>query len=71
MSEPSASPDPHIVLQSTSTPQKLRVSQEACEQEQLLKFFIGLEMLGEKKKKRFLLYLASLQQNQEKKANEL
>jgi hypothetical protein len=38
-------------------------------------FFIGLEILGKKKKLRFLLYLASLQtskeQNQEKKANEL
>jgi len=38
-------------------------------------FFIGLEILGEQKKQRFLLYLASLQthteQNQETNPNEL
>jgi|GEM_PF-5254412 len=38
-------------------------------------FFIGLEILGEQKKQRFLLYLASLtthtEQNQETKIDEL
>ena len=37
------------------------LSQEACYEKQLSLFLIGLEMLGEKKKARFLLYLLSLQ----------
>jgi hypothetical protein len=45
------------------------LSQEACAKRQRSLFFIGLEMLGEKKKARFLSYLLSLQnpnqQNQE------
>ncbi len=51
------------------------LSQDACNERQLSLFFIGLEMLGEKKKARFLLYLLSLkkpnQQNQETKEDEL
>ncbi len=51
------------------------LSQEACYEKQLSLFLIGLEMLGEKKKARFLLYLLSLkkpnQQNQETKEDEL
>ena len=67
---------PDRVLQPGSThtaPSPL--SQETYEREQIIKFFIGLEMLGEKKKERFLLYLLSLQkpnrETQEKKTNEL
>ena len=49
-------------------------SQQARDEKQLALFFIGLEMLGEKKKYRFLLYLASLkkteQQNQEGEPDE-
>jgi hypothetical protein len=51
------------------------LSQDARNEKQLSLFFIGLEMLGEKKKARFLLYLLSLkkpnQQNQETKKDEL
>jgi hypothetical protein len=47
----------------------------ASYERQLALFDIGLEILGEKKKKRFLLYLLSLQkpdqQNQETPRNEL
>jgi hypothetical protein len=68
-------PKPHSVLQSDSTTPPRVLSQEAYEREQLLKFFIGLEMLGEKKKQRFLLYLQSLKtthtENQETKTDEL
>jgi hypothetical protein len=48
--------------------------QEACYEKQLSLFLIGLEMLGEKKK-RFISYLLSLQkphtESQEEKADEL
>jgi hypothetical protein len=58
-----------------SKPQGLSQSEEAEFEKQLSLFFIGLEILGEKKKQRFLLYLASLQthteQNQETKTDEL
>jgi hypothetical protein len=69
-------PNPRIVLSETSTPPPLSVlSQETYEREQIIKFFIGLEMLGEKKKQRFLLYLLSLKtphtENQETKTDEL
>jgi hypothetical protein len=51
------------------------LSPEARHERELSLFFIGLEILGEKKKQRFLLYLASLQthteQNQETKTDEL
>lgn len=63
----SENPEPSCALQpsSTTTPPSV-LSQE----DQLSLFFIGLEMLGEEKKKRFLSYLLSLrnheQQNQEK-----
>lgn len=49
--------------------------QEASYKKQLSMFFIGLEILGEKKKERFLLYLLSLKkpdrENEEKKTDEL
>ena len=61
-------PEPHRVLQtsSTTTPPSV-LSQEAPEQEQLLKFFIGLRLLGETKTKRLLSYIQVLQQEQEQK----
>ena len=58
---------------STSTPNAL--SQEASYERELSLFFIGLEMLDEKKKARFLLYLLSLKkshnENQETTPDEL
>ena len=75
MSEETTLPKPHSVLSEISTTTSNALSQETFEREQLLKFFIGLEMLGEKKKQRFLLYLLSLQtphtENQETKTDEL
>ena len=75
MSEKTTVPKPHSVLSEISTTTSNALSQETYEREQLLKFFIGLEMLGEKKKQRFLLYLLSLQkprtENQETKTDEL
>ncbi len=51
------------------------LSQEERYERELDLFFIGLEMLEEKERARFLLYLLSLQkpepQNQETKADEL
>jgi hypothetical protein len=68
-------PDQFNVLSENATTTSHALSQETFEREQLLKFFIGLEMLGEKKKQRFLLYLLSLQkprtENQETKTDEL
>jgi hypothetical protein len=68
-------PEPLIVLSSISTTTPNVQSQETYDREQIIKFFIGLEMLGEKKKQRFLLYLLSLQkphtENQETKTDEL
>jgi|GEM_PF-5686616 len=52
---------PDRVLQPSSThttPSFL--SQEASEHEQLLRFFIGLRLLGEKRQQRFLAYIATL-----------
>ncbi len=73
-------PEPSLVLESASTTPKPRVflssnapiEPKSKQDFEVVKemFFMGLEILGEKKKIRFLLYLASLQQNQEKKANE-
>lgn len=51
----------HRVLQPSSThttPSPL--SQEASEHEQLLRFFIGLRLLGEERQQRFLAYMATL-----------
>ncbi len=53
-------PEPRTVLQQISTIPPRVLSQEAS-QKQLSLFYIGLEMLGEKKKARFLSYLLSLQ----------
>lgn len=68
-------PEQRNVLSEISTTPASVLSQETYEREQLLKFFIGLEMLGEKKKQRFLLYLLSLQkphtENQETQTDEL
>jgi len=52
---------PHRVPQpgSTRTTPSL-LSQEASEHEQLLRFFIGLRLLGEKRQQRFLAYMATL-----------
>jgi hypothetical protein len=60
----SQEPEPRAVLPETSTPspQPCVLSQEALHQEQLLKFFIGLRLLGEKKRERFLAYMATLQE---------
>jgi hypothetical protein len=59
-------PDPSIVLSpNTSSTAPLSVlSHDACEHEQLLKFFIGLRLLGEVKAKRLLAYIQVLQQEQ-------
>lgn len=59
----SEQPQPsHAVLQPSSTPTPPSVlSQEIFEQEQLLKFFIGLRLIGEEKAKRYVRFLASLQ----------
>ncbi len=58
---------------SEKTPNAL--SQEASYKRELSLFFIGLEMLDEKKKARFLLYLLSLKkthsENQETTPDEL
>ena len=53
-------PEQSIVLSEISTTSPSVLSQEAS-QKQLYLFYIGLEMLGEKKKARFLSYLLSLQ----------
>ncbi len=59
----SEEPEPTTVLSSNSTSTPPRVlSQEACDEEQLLKFFIGLRLLGEKKRERFLAYMATRQE---------
>jgi hypothetical protein len=51
----------HEVLQPSSTHTTPSVvSQEAYEHEQLLRFFIGLRLLGEKRQQRFLAYMATL-----------
>ncbi len=52
---------PHGVLQqgSTHTPSSA-ASQEAYQHEQVLRFFIGLRLLGEKRQQRFLAYMAAL-----------
>jgi hypothetical protein len=53
-------PEPHAVLPETSTP-----SPRVLSQDDLLKFFIGLRLLGEKKQKRFLEYMATLKEQTE------
>ena len=57
----SEKPETSIVLQQSSTTHPSVLTQETCPEKQLSLFFIGLEILGEKKKERFLLYLLSLQ----------
>jgi hypothetical protein len=52
---------PHRVPQPESSHNTTSLaSQEASEREQLLKFFIGLRLLGEKRQQRFLAYMATL-----------
>ena len=53
-------PEPRLVLQQSSTTPP-RVHKQEDDQKQISLFYIGLEMLGEKKKARFLSYLLSLQ----------
>ena len=53
-------PEPRLMLSETSTPTHV-LSQEASYERERSLFYIGLEMLGEKKKTRFLSYLLSLQ----------
>jgi len=76
MQEPTSEyPEPSVVLQPSDTTPPSVLSQEACSEKQLDLFLIGLEILGEKEKERFLLYLLSLQkshrENQEDKQGEL
>lgn len=72
MSTTSEQPDPsHVVQQPSRTPTPPSVlSQEDYEHEQLLKFFIGLRLLGEVKAKRLLSYIQVLQQEQEQEQKE-
>ena len=68
MSEPSALPDPHTVLESTSAlPAHTTSRLIQDEEEQLLKFFIGLRLLGQEKQKRYLSYLAAVVKEQKAK----
>ncbi len=46
------------------------LSQEDHEQEQLLKFFIGLRLLGEEKQVRYLNYLRQLLKNTHQRERE-
>ena len=55
----STPPDRVLHPGSTHTAPSL-LSQETYEHEQLLKFFIGLRLLGEKRQQRFLAYMATL-----------
>ena len=52
-------PDRVLQPSSTHTTPSL-LSQETSEHEQLLRFFIGLRLLGEKRQQRFLAYMATL-----------
>jgi len=61
LSTPSEVPQPYTVLSETSTITPPSVLSQEASQKQLSLFYIGLEMLGEKKKARFLSYLLSLQ----------
>ncbi len=62
------SPQDMLSETSTSTPQPDVLSQDALHQEQLLKFLIGLRLLGEKKKQRVLAYIATLINEQRQEA---
>jgi hypothetical protein len=53
-------PKPNPVLPDTSTPHP-----SVFTHEDVLKFFIGLRLLGEKKQKRFLEYMANLKEQTE------
>ena len=62
-------PEPHCVLQpSSTTPQpSVLCSMSFPSEEDVMKFFIGLRLLGEVKTKRLLSYIQVLQQEQEQK----
>jgi hypothetical protein len=63
MSEETPVTKAHDVLEtaSTFTPPSV-LSQDAIHQEQLLKFFIGLRLLGKKRRERYLEYMLTLQE---------
>ena len=73
MSTTSEQSQPYSLLQQASTTTQPSVLSQEASQKQLSLFYIGLEMLGEKKKERFLLYLHSLrtQSQQETLPHEL
>jgi hypothetical protein len=54
-----------VLSETSSTAPPSVLSHDACEHEQLLKFFIGLRLLGEVKAKRLLAYMQVLQQEQQ------
>ncbi len=56
-------PEPRHVLSEISTSTTPRV----LNQEDVLKFYIGLRLLGEKKQKRVLAYMRSLQEKGSKR----
>jgi hypothetical protein len=56
---------PHEVLPNASIAHPSSVLSQDALQKQLALFYIGLEMLGQEKKARFLLYLLSLKQQSE------
>jgi hypothetical protein len=63
-------PKPHSVLQQsgTTTPSHVlcrATIQPPQQREAQLKFFIGLRLLGEKKKERFLAYMLTLQETKD------
>ena len=53
------------VLQQSSRPTPRVLSQEIFEHEQLLKFFIGLRLLGDARRERYLTYLQHLRDTAE------
>jgi hypothetical protein len=53
-------PKPRTMLPESSTTTSHHVLAQEAAQKQLALFYIGLEMLGQKKKERFLSYLLSL-----------
>jgi hypothetical protein len=64
-SSASAHPDPLLVLQPGNSKQLRVLSQEA--RQELLKFHIGLRLLGEEKTKRLLAYIQVLQTEQQQR----
>lgn len=61
MSEKTTVTEPHAMLQTAST----HTPPSDLTREDVLKFFIGLRLLGEKKQKRFLEYMATLKEQTE------